>query len=53
MPPELAAVQFPLDQTLLTRTFDGLGNAALKCYSEPGPAQPPAQAHSLSRLGLC
>ena len=39
--PELVAQQFPLDKTILTRTFDALtGKAALKCYSEPGAADP-------------
>ena len=41
VPPELTAQAFPLDKTVLTKTFDGLSStAALKCYSKPGPADP-------------
>ena len=40
VPPELSEFEFPLDKTILTREFNGLGEAAEHCYSVPGPADP-------------
>jgi hypothetical protein len=40
VPPELAAQEFATDETVLNRSFSGLGELSRACYGAPGPADP-------------